>query len=188
MAYLLQVWLPILATAIGVFVASSLIHMVFKWHNSDYRPLSNESDVAAAIRAGAPAPGPYVIPHCPDMKDMASEAVQAKFREGPVGLITLRRSGPPTMGGALGLWFAFTLLVAAISAAIALQVYGLGGDHHTIAHLAALISLLTYAGGSIQQGIWMGKPWRAVAKDLLDALIYAVVTAFAFAALWPEAG
>jgi hypothetical protein len=119
MAHLLQVWLPILATAIGVFVASSLIHMVFKWHDSDYRPLSNESDVAAAI---------------------------------------------------------------------ALQVYGLGGDHHTIAHLAALISLLTHAGGSIQQGIWMGKPWRAVAKDLLDALIYAVVTAFAFAALWPEAG
>jgi hypothetical protein len=188
MAHLLQAWLPILASAIGVFVASSLIHMVFKWHNSDYRALSNEAEVAAAIRAGAPAPGQYVIPHCPGMKDMANEATQAKFREGPVGFITLRPNGMPSMGSALGLWFAFTLLVATISAAIPLQIYGLGGERHAVAHLAALVTLLTYAGGSIQQGIWMGKPWRSVAKDLLDALIFAVVTAFAFAFLWPHAG
>jgi len=186
MAHLLQAWLPILASAIGVFVASSLIHMVFKWHDSDYRALANEADVAAAIRAGSPAPGQYVIPHCPGMKDVASEATQAKFREGPVGFITLRPNGPPGMGRALGLWFAFTLLVAAISGAIPLQIYGLAGDHHSVAHLAALVTLLTYAGGSIQQGIWMGKPWRSVAKDLLDAFIFAVVTAFAFASLWPQ--
>jgi hypothetical protein len=34
----------------------------------------------------------------------------------------------------------------------------------------------------------MGRPWAAVAKDLLDSLVYAVATAFAFAWLWPHAG
>jgi hypothetical protein len=186
MAHFFQLWLPIVVAAIGVFVASSLIHMVFKWHASDYRAFPNEDEVAAAIRNGKPSPGQYVIPHCPGMKDMASEAMQARFREGPVGWITLRPNGQPSMGSSLGAWFVFNLLVAAASAAIALQVYGLGADHRAAAHLGALVTLATYIGGSIQNGIWMGKPWGAVAKDIVDGLIFAIVTACAFAWLWPN--
>ena len=66
----LELWLPIVLTAVFIFIASSLIHMVFKWHNSDYKKLSNEDEVAAAIRAGNHAPGQYVLPHCMDMKEM----------------------------------------------------------------------------------------------------------------------
>jgi hypothetical protein len=47
---LAQLWLPILLSAVCVFAASSLIHMVVKWHASDYNPLSNEDEVRAAIR------------------------------------------------------------------------------------------------------------------------------------------
>jgi hypothetical protein len=186
MAHLLQLWLPILAAAIGVFIASSLIHMVFKWHDSDYRPLANEAEVGAAIRNGAPTPGEYVIPHCPGMKELQEPANQAKLREGPVGFIVLRPNGIPNMGGTLGLWFAFALVIAAASGAIALQVYGLGADHHAAAHLAALVTFFAYGGGAVPQGIWMGRPWSAVAKDLLDSLVYGIVTAFAFAWLWPN--
>ena len=35
-----------------------------------------------------------------------------------------------------------------------------------------MISFLTYFGGSVQLAIWMGKPWSAVGKDLLDSLIF----------------
>jgi hypothetical protein len=42
MAMLASLWLPILLAAVGVFVVSSLIHMLFKWHNRDYRKLPNE--------------------------------------------------------------------------------------------------------------------------------------------------
>ena len=56
MAMLAQLWLPIVLSAVGVFVASSLIHMLFKWHNRDYRKLPNEDAVRAAINAGQPAP------------------------------------------------------------------------------------------------------------------------------------
>jgi hypothetical protein len=48
---LLQLWLPILVTAIGVFFASSLVHMVFKWHNAEYRLLPNEDDVRKVLGA-----------------------------------------------------------------------------------------------------------------------------------------
>lgn len=56
-------WLPILVAAVLVFVVSSLIHMLFEWRNSDYRKLPNEDHVLAALRAGSPAPGQYVLPH-----------------------------------------------------------------------------------------------------------------------------
>jgi len=57
-----QLWLPILVSAVLVFVASSLIHMVVKWHNSDYLTLSNEDEVRAAIRKTNPAPGSICSP------------------------------------------------------------------------------------------------------------------------------
>jgi hypothetical protein len=54
---LLALWLPILLSAVVVFIISSLIHMVIKWHAGDYNALANEDAVRAAIRAGNPAPG-----------------------------------------------------------------------------------------------------------------------------------
>jgi len=182
---LAALWLPIVVAAVAVFVASSLIHMVFKWHNAEYRPLSNEEAVLAALRAGSPSPGQYVLPHCNDMKRMQEAAMQAKYRAGPVGFLTIIKSGPPAMGKSLSLWFVLNVLVAAAAAGVTRQSLGVDADAHIAAHLIGIISFLTYAGGSVQHGIWMGKPWSAVAKDLLDALIYGTVSALAFWWLWP---
>lgn len=180
-----QLWLPIVASSVLVFVASSLIHMVFKWHNSDYRKLANEDEVMAAIRAGSPTPGQYVMPHCIDMKAMGDDSMQKKFRDGPVGLLTLKKNGPPSMGAALILWFLLVLVIATVAACLALQTYGLNDGSRRPGHLIGMISLLAYACGAVQAGIWMGKPWGSVAKDLLDAVIYATVSALTFMWLWP---
>ena len=181
-----QLWLPILVTALLVFVASSLIHMVFKWHNSDYRKLTNEDDVRAAIRAGSPTPGQYAVPHCTDMKDLQSPEVSQKFVDGPVAMLTVKVNGTPAMGSALGKWFVFNLAVATFAACLAVQTIGLQGGSHRAGHLVGMLSFLTYAGGSVQNGIWMGKPWGSVAKDLLDAFIYGTVSALTFMWLWPQ--
>jgi hypothetical protein len=181
---LIQLWMPVLVTAVAVFVASSLIHMVLKWHNSDYKKLANEDEVMATLRSGSAAPGQYVFPHCLDMKQMQDEAMQKKYRDGPVGFVTLVKSaGTPNMAPQLIKWFLYTVAVAAIAGHIALRAVG-SGDSHYAGHLVGLISFLTYAGGSVQQGIWMGRPWISVAKDLLDALIYGTVSALVFWWLW----
>jgi hypothetical protein len=181
----LQLWLPVVATGIAVFVASSLIHMVIKWHASDYGRLSNEDAVRDAIRAGSPAPGQYVLPHCADMKDMQGEAMRKKYIEGPIGFLTLKRNGPPTMGAALFQWFLYTLAIAAVSGAMAMRVFGLHGSSHGAGHLVGMVSFLAYTGGGVQHGIWMGKPWSAVARDALDGLIYGAIGMLVFTALWP---
>ena len=181
MAMLAQLWLPILLAAVAVFVASSLIHMLFKWHNRDYRKLPNEDAVRAAINAGQPAPGLYVLPYYLDGKECSAEEAQAKFREGPVGKLFLHRPGSMSIGPMLLQWFGLNLAVAGVASCIAA---GAGSAHHA-AHTVGLATLLAYGAGGISDAIWVGKPWAATLKDLLDALIYAVVTAAVFMWLWP---
>lgn len=185
MLSLAQLWLPIVVSAVGVFIASSLIHMVLKWHQSDYRQLPNEDEVRAAVRKGNLAPGLYSLLHCPDMKSMQTPEAQQKYQEGPVGMLVLFKNGMPNMGAMLGQWFALNLLVSVMVAYLAGRALAPAADFGDICRMAATVAFLSYAVGSLSDGIWFGRPRAAVMKDLLDAAIYAAVTGLAFGLLWP---
>jgi hypothetical protein len=186
MVPLSALWLPILLSAVLVFVVSAIIHMVLKYHNSDYKPLANEEVVRAAIRAGNPAPGQYVFPYCQDMKEMESPAMKQKFIDGPNGMLTLRRPGPFTMTPNLVQWFLFTLVVSAMIAYIAAHVIPAGGPYRRVFRVVGAIGFLTYGFGQFTAAIWMGKPWRVAIKEAIDGLIYGMVTAGIFGWLWPR--
>lgn len=183
---LLSLWLPILLSAVVVFVISSLIHMVIKWHAPDYRGFSNEEAVRVAIRAGNPTPGRYVIPHCKDMKEMGSEVMLQKYRDGPVGQFVLGPNGIPNLGKCLGLWFLFSLGVAVVAAFLATQIFGLDPTRdRAAAKLIGAVSFLAYGFGTITETIWAMRPWSSSIKYLLDAALYAVGSGFIFFWLWP---
>ena len=186
MITLAQLWLAVLGSAVAVFVLSSLVHMVFKWHNSDYRPFANEDEVRAAVQKSNPGPGQYVLPYCADMKTMQTPEFQKKFADGPVGMLTLRTRGAPNMGSMLGLWFAYTLGVSVFAGYLASRTLAPGAPAVGVLRLVATVAFLAYAGGAIPNGIWMGKPWRSVAKELLDGLIYALGSGAVFGWLWPH--
>ena len=187
MVSLEQLWMPIIAAAVAVFVMSSLIHMVFKWHNSEYRKLPNEDEVRAALRSVAGTPAVYFVPYCIDHKQMQAPEMQQKFKEGPVAMVTMRRSGPPSMGAPLSQWFVMNLVVAAVAAYLASKAVPPGASFLAVARFVSLVTFVAYAGGAIAGGIWMGKPWTAAFKELLDAFLYGLVSACAFAWLWPHA-
>jgi hypothetical protein len=186
MNFIAELWIPIVVSAVLIFIASSVIHMVVKWHNSDYRKFSNEDAIRAAIRAGNAEPGQYTVPHCADMKDMAKPEMQQKFVEGPIAWITLRPSGPPKMGGALGAWFVYILVICLIAAYVAQRSLPAAATFNQVGRIVGALSLLAYAGGSVQMGIWMGKPWPSVMKDVVDGIIYAVIAGAVFGWLWPR--
>ena len=182
---LLMLWLPILLSAVVVFVISSLVHMVFKWHASDYTPFPNEDAVRAAIRSGNPTPGRYILPHCRDMKDMASDAMRQKYIEGPIGHVTIMPNGIPNMGKYLGIWFVFCLLVSVVVALLASRLIPIEATFSgRVAKLAFTVSFIAYGFGTIQESIWSGRPWSSSAKYLLDALLYAAGTAAVFFWFW----
>ncbi|QJR15113.1 hypothetical protein [Usitatibacter palustris] len=186
MVTLTQLWLPILLSAVAVFVASSLIHTVIKWHQSDYFKLGNEDDVRAVIRAGGARPGLYVIPHVLEGADCAKPEVLARFTEGPVGFLTLRPVGPPNIVKPLIQWFSLVLLIAIAVAALAAWTLPKNASFMTVTTIVGAITFLAYACGGPINGIWMGKPWRSAFKEILDGFVYAAATALVFAWLWPR--
>ena len=182
---LASLWLPVLVAAVAVFVASSLVHMVFRWHQSDFARLPNEDAVRAALREGGQGAGHFITPWCEGMKQAQSPEMQAKYAEGPIAMITTFKPGPPRIGPQLLQWFVLNLVLAAAVAWLAVHLFGAGVDGRHAGHFAGIVSFLAYGGGSPALAIWMGKRWGTVAKDLLDALIYGTVTALVFMWLWP---
>ena len=83
MVELTALWLPIVLSAVFVFVASSILHMVLPYHRSDYDKLPNEDAVLDALRAQNAGPGNYVAPHC------VTPAARRRSRSGWAA------SGPP---------------------------------------------------------------------------------------------
>ncbi len=94
MTGLSALWLPILLSAVFVFVASSILHMALPWHKSDYKTLPNEDKAMDALRALAIPPGDYMVPRPSSRADMSSPAFAAKLKKGPVMVLTVMPSGP----------------------------------------------------------------------------------------------
>jgi len=179
-------WLPVLLSAVLVFLTSFLIHMVLRYHSSDYTPLPNEEAVRTAIRSGNPAPAQYIIPYCANPKDMAAPDMQRKFVEGPVAVLNLKRPGPPTMGPSLVQWFVFTLVVSFFVAYIACHTLQPGTEYLAVFRVVGAVGFLAYAAGQLPAAIWMGKPWRVAWKEAFDGLLYGLMTAGTFGWLWPR--
>jgi hypothetical protein len=180
-------WLPILLSAVVVFVLSSLVHMVIKWHAFDYKGFANEEAVRTALRGDQPPVQgvKYVVPHCSDMKEMASEAMQKKYREGPNAVVVFGPTGQPNMGKHLGLWFVLSLVIATITTFLTAKFVPL--DHAyamRAAKLAGAITFIAYAFGTFQESIWMYRSWRSTATYLADAVLYALGTGAVFLWLW----
>jgi hypothetical protein len=179
-------WLPVLLSAVLVFVTSSIIHMVLRYHSSDYTRLPNEDVVREAIRSGKPAPKQYIIPYAMGPKDLESPEMKRKFEEGPVGVLNIRPSGAPGMGKNLVQWFVFALVVSFFVAYVACHALPSGTEYLRVFQLVGAVAFLAYAAGQLPAAIWMGKPWAIAWKEVFDGLLYGLVTAGSFGWLWPR--
>ncbi|HUF46637.1 MAG TPA: hypothetical protein VMM93_02415 [Vicinamibacterales bacterium] len=185
MVPLTELWMPILLSAVFVFVASSLIHMVLTYHRSDFGRLPDEDTVLAALRPLELPPGDYFMPHGESMAAMKDPAFLAKMHAGPVAIMTVRPSGPPAMGTSLVQWFLFSVIVSVIAAYIAGRALEHGADYLSVFRFAGTTAFVAYAIGQIPNSIWMGRAWSTTIKGAFDGFVYALLTAGVFGWLWP---
>ena len=89
MVSLMALWAPILLSAVIVFIASSLMHTVLKYHQADIHKLQDEDKVMAALRGADVQRGVYVFPYCKGGKEMKSPEMIEKYKQGPVGFLTV---------------------------------------------------------------------------------------------------
>ena len=185
MVSLSVLWLPIVVSAVIVFVASSIMHMALPYHRSDYRQLPDEDKLMANLRAAGLKRGLYIFPFCTH-KEMKSPAAQEKFRQGPVGMITVRDSGTPAMGKFLGLWFVYCLIIAFFTAYLTGHTVAAGVNYLQVFRVAGTAAFMAYGLANLSNGIWKGQPWSMVIKEVIDGLIYGLLTAGTFGWLWPR--
>jgi hypothetical protein len=178
-------WLPIVLSAVIVFVASSIIHMVLPYHRSDYQQLPNEDAVAAAMRTAGVKPGIYMLPYCTHAK-MKSPEIAEKFKQGPVGIMIIRPNATINLGPYLAKWFGFCLVVGVFAAYLAGRTLAPGTHYLQVFRVVGATSFMAYGVGYLANGIWKGEPWSVVIKEVIDGLVYAMLTAGTFGWLWPK--
>jgi len=181
-----ELWLPILASGVLVFIVSSLIHMVLPWHKNDYPKAPDEDKILDALRPLAIPPGAYFMPRPADMKQMRSPEFTEKLKRGPVLMLQVRKNGQDSMVTRLGSWFLYSLFVSMFAALVAAISLRPGADSHDVFHLVALTAFAGYSIALWQMSIWYDRPWMLAVKSTIDGAIYALVTAGAFAWLWPR--
>ena len=169
-----DLWLPIVATAVTCFFASSAIWMVFKWHNSDYRRTEREDEVRAPLEA--PSPGFYTVPHCADYADMSKPEMAEKMAAGPVAYVTVVPNGMPPMGPKMLGMVVYFLFVAVLCAYVVTRTLPPDADYLAVFRIAGTVAFIANGIAVIPESIWFGRPWSITAKNLLDALIYGLLT------------
>ena len=183
MEFIVDLWLPIVVSAVAVFFASFLAWMVIGHHKSDWKGLGDEEAARGAIRGTDP--GQYVLPYCG--QDWKSEEAKRKYQEGPVAYVTVAPTGFPKMGGKMLACVCFNLVVSIFSAYIASLILPAGAGFGPVFRIVGTIAVAAYALGGIPNGIWFAKPRSAMVKDVLDGVAYGLVTGAIFALMWPGA-
>jgi hypothetical protein len=185
MTELYSLWLPILLSAVIVFVASSLIHMVLPWHKSDYPRIPNEDSLREALRPLAIPPGDYMVPRPASREEMRSPEFAEKVAQGPNMVLTVLPNGPWSMSRNFILWFLYAVVVGTFAAYVAGRSLPPGAESRRIVELVAVTAFIGYSIALWQMSIWYRRSWSITIKATVDGLIYALLTAGIFCWLWP---
>ena len=186
MVPIMSLWIPILLSAVVVFILSSLIHMVLPIHKGDMKALPAEGAVMDALRKFNIPPGDYMMPRAGSMEAMKSPEFLEKMQKGPVAVMTVMRNGPMNLGKSLGQWFLFCVLVGVLAAYVTGRALGPGAPYLQVFRFAGAVTFISHSIAQIPQSIWYQRSWATTTKNVVDGLIYGLFTAGVFGWLWPR--
>ncbi|MHB0960157.1 MAG: hypothetical protein ACYC0X_21025 [Pirellulaceae bacterium] len=178
-------WVCILVATVLVFIVSSALHMILPIHKGDYLRLPNETELLAAMRKQEIAPGAYSFPFPASMKDMASPEMIEKYRQGPVGLLTVLRNGVPALSKSLAQWLVYLAIVSIFVAYLASIALTVDAGGMQIFRFTSTAALLAYGVPHLHESIWKGQSWIITGKYILDGVLYSLVSGGTFTLLWP---
>lgn len=179
-----DLWLPMIVSAVFVFITSCVLWMASPLHKQDFKdPGDGEGPLLECLRRPCFEPGVYFVPWTKGWpKD--PEAVEKRDR-GPWALVTVVPK--PNFRANCAAWGVHQLVVAMLVAYALSLTFHTGSHWMSIARSAATIGLLAHGGYAVPLSIWHGLPWKQLPGRLLDAAVYTALTAGTFAWFWPRA-
>ena len=191
MEFLTNLWLPILVSAVVTWIAGAVIWMALPHHKKDMSELPNQQETIERIRALGLPPGNYAFPGGGCSKEaMKDPEVQRCWKEGPLGFISLWKT-PPKMGPSMIGTFCVNLAVSITIAYLAWVALGpvviASGprlEFATVFQVTGTAGVLAYAFSHIPSGLWFGAYKRAILMNIIDGVVYGLITGAIFAWLW----
>ena len=180
MVSLASLWLPILVAAIGVFVASSIIHMATPWHHGDFNAMPDQARVMDALRPFNLGPGDYVLPRPANREEMSSAEFAELAKRGPMVMMTVL-PGNVVIAKNLVMWFVYCVVVALCAAYVSGTALPAGAAAKKVFQFAGATAFIGFALALWQQTIWYNRSWVTTFKSNIDGLLYGLVTAGVFA-------
>jgi hypothetical protein len=177
---------PILLSAVIVFVASAIMHMVLPLHRNDIRKVPQEDAALEAFRKLNLPPGEYGVPHAGSPAGMKNPDFIAKMTKGPLVFMTIAPGARPTMAPNLIQWFIYSVVVSIFAGYIAGRALGPGTDYLQVFRFAGCTAFVGYAMALPEHSIWYKRPWSTTIKLMIDGLIYGLLTGGTFGWLWPR--
>ncbi len=186
MVPILTLWLPILVSAVIVFVVSAVIHMFLGYHKNDMLKLPDQDAIGDALRKFTIPTGTYMLPRADSMKEMQTPEFEEKYKKGPVAIMTVLPAVSPSMRKSLVQWFIYCLVVGVLAAYVSGRALNIGASYLAVFRFAGFTAFVSYVVGGWQESIWFGRSWGIAAKNTFDGLVYALLTAGVFGWLWPR--
>jgi hypothetical protein len=178
----LSLILPIVLSAVALFVASFLSWMVIQLHEKDWLKLNEEDAFMAAVRDCAIPEGSYMFPRAASAAEMKTEAFGKKYDTGPRGVLTVLPKA--NMGVNLGLTFGYFLAVSAGLGLLAALAFAPGAGFGTVFGFVFVAGVLAFLAAMVQHAIWFR---GRITGHVVESVAYAAIAAGLFAAFWPAA-
>jgi hypothetical protein len=184
MELLLQLWLPIIASAAAVWILAATMWMAMPHHKGDHSQLADEDGVMDALRPMNIPPGNYMFPKC-SHKDAQSPEFKAKWERGPAGMLSVWPS-TMSMGKPMILSFLVYLAVSFFIAYLGSMALPAGAGFSKVFQVLGTAGVLAYCFGHLPQGIWFQAYPRAMIACIIDGAVFGLTTGAIFAAMWPK--
>lgn len=180
-----HLWLPMLASAAAVWIASALGWMIVNHHSKDFGGLPNEAAAMEQMRPWGLAPGVYGFPFTKKSECNTPEA-KAKWEKGPCGMI--RIWGPINMGANMGKSLAINLIVSVLIGYLGWSALPhMGASFAKVFQVLGTAGVLAYCFGGLPGDIWFQQSRRAMVMNFIDGIVFGLITGAVFAAMWPKA-
>lgn len=185
MDFLHVLWLPIVLSAAAVWMLALVVWMMLPHHKQDFVGLPDEDGFMEYLRKSKIPPGNYGFPDARTRVAMQSDKVQQAWKDGPVGHLSVWKT-PLTMGDKMIGTFLVYLVVSVLIAYLTRVAIPGSAGFAKVFQVAATSGMLAYCFSSIPNAIWWGSYKRTIVANVIDGVLYGLVTGAIFAWLWPR--
>lgn len=187
MVSLTSLLIPIVVSAVVVFLVSFVLHMLIPFHKNDIRKIPQEDEFLAMVRGLNLPKGDYAAPHADSPAAMKDPVFMEKRNKGPIVIMTTTPGGAPPMSAHLTKWFIYCVVVSIFAAYIASRTLAPGTEYVQVFRVVGTTAFMGYALALVQNWIWWMKDGGATFRSMIDGLAYALATAGVFGSMWPAA-